>query len=73
MTLRREVAMIQDYSGLLIKSEEQTQFILQVIAQHRKLFQDSKEMTVLRGLSASTSLPSAERLVSCLQALSALV
>jgi len=59
-TAERGVAMIQQYSGLLTKSEEQTQFLLQVVAEHRKLFPDSKKMTVLHGLSASTSLSSAE-------------
>jgi len=46
--------------GLLTKSEEQTQFLLRIVAQHRKLFPDSNKMTVLHGLSASTSLTSAE-------------
>jgi hypothetical protein len=59
-TAERGVAMIQEYSGLLTKSEEQTQFLLQVVAEHRKLFpnSNSNKMTVLHGLSASSSQPS---------------
>jgi hypothetical protein len=36
-TAERGVALMQEYNGLRTKSEEQTQFILQVVAQHRKL------------------------------------
>ena len=36
-TAERGVALIQEYNGLRTKSEEQTQFILQVVAQHHKL------------------------------------
>jgi len=35
-TAERVVALMQEYNGLRTKSEEQTQFILQVVAQHRK-------------------------------------
>ena len=35
-TAERGVALMQEYNGLRTKSEEQTQFILQVVAQHRK-------------------------------------
>lgn len=37
-TAERGVALMQEYNGLRTKSEEQTQFILQVVAEHRKLF-----------------------------------
>lgn len=33
-TAERGVALIQEYNGLRTKSEEQTQFILQVVAEH---------------------------------------
>ena len=59
-TAERGVAMIQEYSGLLTRSEKRTQFLLKVVAEHRKLFPDSNKMTALHGLSASTNPPSAE-------------
>ena len=38
----RVVALVQEYSGLLTKGEEQLQYLLQVIAEHRKMFPASK-------------------------------
>ena len=35
-TAERGVALVQEYNGLRTKSEEQAQFILQVMAEHRK-------------------------------------
>lgn len=44
-TAERGVALMQEYNGLRTKSEEQTQFILQVVAQHRKLLRSiTKQM-----------------------------
>ena len=60
LIVRPVIAMIPEYSGLLTKSEEQTQFLLQVVAEHRKLFPDSNKMSVLHGLSAFTSRPSSK-------------
>jgi hypothetical protein len=37
-TAERGVALMQQYNGLLSKTEEQTQFIIQVVSEHRKRF-----------------------------------
>jgi len=49
-TAERGVALIQEYNGLLLKTEEQTQFIMQVVREHRKLFPDARKSTVVEGL-----------------------
>ena len=36
-TAERGVALMQEYNGLRTKVEDHTQFILQVVAQHRQL------------------------------------
>lgn len=54
-TAERGVALMQDYNALLTKDEEQTQFALQVVKEHRKRFPDSKKSTLLQGLAANTS------------------
>jgi hypothetical protein len=53
-TAERGIALIQEYGGLLSKDEDQTQFTLQVVAEHRKLFPDCNKTTVLHGLSTAT-------------------
>jgi hypothetical protein len=52
-TSERGVALMQDYNELLTKNEDQMQFALQVVKEHRKCFPDSKKSTVLQGLAAS--------------------
>lgn len=42
----RGVALVQDFSGLLTKGEEQLQYLLQVVGEHRKMFPDSKKSTL---------------------------
>lgn len=42
----RGVALVQEFSGLLTKGEEQLQFLLQVVGEHRKMFPDSKKSTL---------------------------
>ena len=60
-TAERGVALVQEYSSLLTKNEEQMQFALQVVQEHRKHFPDSKKSTIVQGLAASTSsLPATE-------------
>ncbi|KAG0725682.1 hypothetical protein GWK47_038130 [Chionoecetes opilio] len=39
----RGVALIQEFNGSLTKDEEQLQFLLQVVADHRKAFPDPRE------------------------------
>ena len=53
-TAERGVALIQEYNGLLSKTEEQTQFILQVVREHRLLFPDARKSTVVEGLIGSS-------------------
>ena len=43
----RGVALMQDYSGRLTKSEEQFQYILQVVANHRKKYPNASKQTLL--------------------------
>ena len=52
-TAERGVALMQEYNGLLTKDEEQTQFALQVVQEHRKLYPDCRKSTILRGLSST--------------------
>ena len=47
----RGVKLIQDYNTILTKDEEQKQFLLQVIQEHRRMYPDSKKTTVLAGLT----------------------
>src|SRR6218665_1497562 len=46
----RGVALMQEFNVLLTKDEEQTQFAIQVIKEHRKRYPDSKKETLLIGL-----------------------
>jgi len=41
-----DVALIQEYSGLLTKNETQLQFLLQVVEEHRRLYPDSRKQTL---------------------------
>ena len=40
MTAERGIALIQECSGLVSNDEDQIQFILQVVTEHRKLYPD---------------------------------
>ena len=42
----RGVALIQEFSGLLTRDEDQIQFLLQVVHEHRKAFPDSNKKTL---------------------------
>ena len=42
----RGVALIQEFSGLLTRDEDQLQFLLQVVHEHRKAFPDSNKKTL---------------------------
>ena len=44
----RGVALIQEYNRFLTKDEEQLQFLLQVVSEHRKQFPDSRKSTLLK-------------------------
>ena len=44
---------MQDYNALLTKDEEQMQFVLQVVSEHRKLYADANKETLVKGLSSS--------------------
>ena len=54
-TAKRGVTLMQEYNSLLTKNEEQTQFALQVVKKHRKLYPDYNKATLIQGLA---SLPS---------------
>nr|XP_047146815.1 uncharacterized protein LOC124819345 [Hydra vulgaris] len=49
-TAEQGVALIQEYSGLRTKSEEQTQFILQVVAEHKKKLPEISKVAVVESL-----------------------
>lgn len=53
-TAERGVALMQEYNALMTKDEDQTQFALQVVQEHRKLYPDCKKSTVLLGLSSTS-------------------
>jgi len=56
MTLQNaELRRCKRCNALLTKDEDQMQFALQVVKEHRKCFPDSKKSTLLQGLAASTS------------------
>ena len=42
----RGVALVQAYSGRLTKDEDQFNFILQVVEEHRKAYPDAKKQTL---------------------------
>lgn len=44
----RGVALIQEYNRLLTKDEEQLQFLVQVVADHRRQFPDTRKGTLAR-------------------------
>lgn len=47
-TAERAVKLMEEYNGLLTESEEQKQFILQCVMEHRKLFPDCSKRTLKR-------------------------
>ena len=49
-TAERGVALIQEFNDILTNNEEQKQFLLQVVSQHRKLCPDAKNSTVVHAL-----------------------
>jgi len=53
-TAERGVALMQDYNSLLTKDEDQIQYALQVVREHRSKFPNSKKSTVVHGLAAQT-------------------
>ena len=44
----RGVSLIQEYSNSITKNEDQLQFLLQVVQEHRRAFPDSKKCTLAR-------------------------
>ncbi|QQP38280.1 Uncharacterized protein FKW44_018816 [Caligus rogercresseyi] len=48
----RGVALIQEYNRKLTRDEDQLQFLLQNVSQHRKEFPDTRKMTIVAGLAA---------------------
>ena len=43
---------MQEYNCLLTKDEKQTQFTLQIISEHKKLYPDSTKPNIMQGLGA---------------------
>jgi len=46
----RGIALTSSFNSSLTKSEEAKQYLLQIVAQHRKEFPDAKKSTVLNSL-----------------------
>ena len=46
----RGIAMINEFNGILTNNEEQKQFLLQVVEQHRKNFPNFSKNTIIKGL-----------------------
>ena len=55
-TAERGVALMQDYNAVLTKDEDQMQFVLQVVKEHRKCFPDSNKSTLRHGLAAASTV-----------------
>lgn len=49
----RGVALIKKYNKCLTKDEEQLQFLLQVVQEHRAMFPDTRKSTILQSLPES--------------------
>lgn len=47
----RGVKLIQDFNDILTRDEEQKQFLLQVVQDHRRLYPDATKRTVVSGLN----------------------
>lgn len=47
-TAERGVKLMQDYHGLLTTDEEQKQFVLRCVQDHRKMYPDCKKETLKR-------------------------
>ena len=50
-TAERGVQLIQEYNSILTKNEDQKQFLLQVVREHRKIFPDSKKSTTIADIN----------------------
>ena len=48
----RGVALIQDFNKTLTKDEEQLQFLLQVVSDHRRLFPDCTKETIIANVNS---------------------
>ena len=51
----RGVALIQEYNGLLTHNEEQFQFLMQVVEQHRHMFPDCSKRTLAADCSSQSN------------------
>ena len=51
----REWQLIQDFNAILTNSEEDKQFLLQVVKRHRVSYPDSNKSTIVKGLANSPS------------------
>ena len=47
----RGVALVQSFNALITNQEEQKQYLLQVVEQHRKEFPNANKATIIQGLS----------------------
>ena len=55
-TADRGVALMNDYNALLAKDEEQMQFTVQVVKEHRKLFPYSNKSTLVYDLKGYSKI-----------------
>jgi hypothetical protein len=47
----RGVALVQSFNAIITNQEEQKQYLLQVVEQHRKDFPNANKTTIVQGLS----------------------
>ncbi|KAK0055830.1 hypothetical protein Bpfe_014699 [Biomphalaria pfeifferi] len=52
----RGVKLIQEYNSILTNDEQQKQYLLQLVQQHRHVLSDSKKTTVVSGLTGQPKL-----------------
>lgn len=51
----RGVKLMQDYNSILTNDENQKQFLLQIVQQHRRTFPDSTKRTIVAGMKTSAA------------------
>jgi len=51
----RGIALTQDFDKKLTKGEEELQFLLQIVSEHRHQFQDCNKFTLMANISCAST------------------
>ena len=51
-TAERGVKLIQDYNSIITNDEDQKQYLLQVVQQHRRNFPDASKKGIIAGMKS---------------------